>query len=242
MEYSDEHTRRYFDSVKQGAYTSKNKHRNSGFLEIIQDLQPSRLLDIGCGQGAFLELVQEACPFADLFGLDVSFGMLSHSSHLLRMIVGSVCHPPLREGTFDIIHCAALLHHLIGSTRGASEEMAQLALRQVTKLLRPGGYLLIEEPFYEPSSVGGVIFGMKKVVCLLTNDKRLKGLGAPVTSFYTRQDIVDMLARAGCSLEYLVPRLWSLDRHRVWGFLPGLMHSAIGFQWGKVYVVASRAE
>jgi ubiquinone/menaquinone biosynthesis C-methylase UbiE len=235
----DKHTQQYFNSVPQG-YTSVKKHMESGFIELIQDLGPTRVLDTGCGQGSFLELVHEACPASELFGLDFSLGMLLAAPKVASLVVGSVWYPPFRTDSFDVVHLDALLHHLIGATRNECRVRAQEALHQAVSLIKPGGHLLVLEFFYEPALAGFLIFWLKKLVCFLSGGRRMHGLGAPVTSFYTRANILQMITASGASLKTAHSEMWSLGRSKTWGALPSIMRYVIGFRWGRLCVVAAK--
>lgn len=98
----------------------------------------ARLLDIGCGYGAFLAVARQRCP-AQLHGCDTDAGSLS----------GGVAPPDadLRacavddagwaDASFDVVtlyHCLEHLPDPVG------------ALRTARRLLRPGGALVVEVP------------------------------------------------------------------------------------------------
>jgi len=48
----------------------RNESKFSTVKEFIQDVKPSRVLDIGCGNGDFLAMVRDWCPSSDVHGVD----------------------------------------------------------------------------------------------------------------------------------------------------------------------------
>ncbi len=236
----DRRTQQYFDSVLREEYTSVRKHMVSGFIGLAQDINPTRLLDIGSGTGNFLKLVREACAASELVGLDISLAMLLAAPKVGSLVVGSAWHLPFRRDSFDVAHLDSVLHHLVGTTRNQCRVRGQEALHEAVRVLRPGGYLFVAENFYEPALAGSLVFWLKRLVCLLTRHRRVHGLGAPVTSFYTRDDILRMIAAHNTRLETHECRTWSSARSKHWGVLPGIMRLLVGFRRGKLFVVARK--
>jgi ubiquinone/menaquinone biosynthesis C-methylase UbiE len=123
-------------------------------LRCIQDLiaatRNDRILEVGCGGGHVLRLF----PGADLTGVDVSGEMLRKARHNLagyrvRLLKGELKELDLPEGGFDKIICSEVLEHTVDP-----ESM----LRQMRRLLRPGGRVVITLPN------DGLIRRLKKLV------------------------------------------------------------------------------
>jgi len=92
-----------------------------------------RILDLGCGKGRFAAHVQNSG--AEVVGFDISPRMLAGASGLKR-IRGSARRLPFGDGAFDAVMAIEVLEHL--SARGIDE-----ALAEVSRVLRPGGVLVI---------------------------------------------------------------------------------------------------
>ncbi|HEV3117183.1 MAG TPA: class I SAM-dependent methyltransferase [Gemmataceae bacterium] len=100
-----------------------------------------RVLDIGCGTGKFAERVLHRFPGTQVWGLDLSAGMLRqcqlrHQSaggrmHLVR---GDSERLPFEDNAFDAITCTHSFHHY---------PHQQKVLGEMHRVLRPGGKLLI---------------------------------------------------------------------------------------------------
>ncbi|MBT5755475.1 MAG: methyltransferase domain-containing protein [Acidimicrobiaceae bacterium] len=96
--------------------------------------QPS-VIDVGCGTGALI---------ADLFGAD-ALGLDLLTTHnaseapLIRRIRGSVEQLPLGAGIADLVVALDVLEHV--------DDKA--GLREIQRVLRPGGYLVVTVPAHE---------------------------------------------------------------------------------------------
>jgi len=96
-----------------------------------------RVLDVGCGPGAFLEAAR--AEGFDPFGLEVSEEAAASARRRLgsRIAVGPIEQAPWREGAFDAVTLWDVLEHL-------RDPVAVLA--RVHRLLRPGGWIALETP------------------------------------------------------------------------------------------------
>jgi SAM-dependent methyltransferase len=105
-------------------------------------LAASAVLDVGCGTGAITREVAPRCRGA-VFGVDLNLGYLS----LARArgggpayVQGDANSLPFPSATFDQVHC----HFFLLWVR-----QPELALREMTRVCRPGGHILIcAEPDY----------------------------------------------------------------------------------------------
>lgn len=96
-----------------------------------------RLLDVGCGGGAFLCRMQ-ALGW-DVTGLDVSAAAVDRVRMQLglRAVAGTLPHPELPRGGFDAVTLWQSLEHF---------HQPLAALREVRELLAPGGRLYLSVP------------------------------------------------------------------------------------------------
>lgn len=99
-----------------------------------------RLLDVGCGTGVLLERVRAEWPTARAVGVDLSFGMLGRARErgieAVSLVRGDVGALPFSASCFDVVVSNSALHYWPD---------ASAALREVTRVLRPGGRLVITD-------------------------------------------------------------------------------------------------
>ena len=105
---------------------------------ILPDFRPMRprLLDLGCGTGLFLE---RRGADAVAFGLDFSREALSfcRSRKIESVLLGDAAHLPIKDAAFDVVTAFDLIEHVPND---------RALIREIWRILRPGGYLLATVP------------------------------------------------------------------------------------------------
>jgi SAM-dependent methyltransferase len=98
-----------------------------------------RVLDLGCGTGTLAMMVKQANRSAEVFGLDADPEALQHARTKLaksgievRLDQGLASVLPYTAESFDRILSSLFFHHL-------SSEVKLQAMREVLRVLRPGG-------------------------------------------------------------------------------------------------------
>ncbi|MBI1790345.1 MAG: flippase-like domain-containing protein, partial [Acidobacteria bacterium] len=95
-------------------------------------------LDLGCGLG--LHCVAMANRRYRVLGLDISLNLARRArENGATVTAGDALAIPLRESSVDFVYSIGALHHLPGKAA------QQAALREVTRILRPGGRLIVHE-------------------------------------------------------------------------------------------------
>ena len=115
----------------------------------------ARLLDIGCGTGAFLREVKRNHPRLAVTGLDLSAPYLAVARRRLRpwsrvaLSEGAAEAMPFADAEFDIVSCLYLFHELPARVRRA-------VAAEIRRVLKPGGVLIFvdslqtgDEPDYD---------------------------------------------------------------------------------------------
>lgn len=116
------------------------------------DLRPGeRVLDLGCGTGTLTIELKKAQPRATVIGLDGDPEILvmarrkaARAGVDVRWDLGTAWALPYRTAALDLAVASLMLHHLTPSDRGR-------ALRDVSRVLRPGGRFLAAD-FGPPGS------------------------------------------------------------------------------------------
>ncbi len=136
-------TRQFFDTIA-GSW-EKLKREIFGEFDLNAELigfigRCGTAVDVGCGTGDLLELLQEKADRS--IGVDSSPGMLEQARkrferrNHIELRLGEVEHLPLRDGEADLAVMNMVLHHI-------SEP--QRALREVGRILTPGDTFIIAE-------------------------------------------------------------------------------------------------
>ncbi len=101
-----------------------------------------RVLDLGCGTGTLTVMLKESARDADVVGIDADPAVLararakaSKAGKAIAFDEGTARHLPHTDESFDVVVTSLMLHHL-------SREQKAQALREVVRILRPGGRFL----------------------------------------------------------------------------------------------------
>jgi SAM-dependent methyltransferase len=107
-------------------------------------------LDVGCGNGYTVRWAAEASPEGRAVGLDVSPRMIALARELSEEVPNAEYHVatfpddhPLRPGAFDVIYAMEVFYYLPDLGAG---------LREVRRLLHPGGTFACQVDFYEENT------------------------------------------------------------------------------------------
>lgn len=100
-------------------------------------------MDVGCGQGTAFPLLQHAFAPTHILGVDIDPDMLARAAqHAQRsacpaeLLRSSVTQLHLPDRCMDVVFCHQLIHHVADQTA---------ALRELHRVLKPGGVLLLSE-------------------------------------------------------------------------------------------------
>ncbi|AQZ65148.1 gamma-tocopherol methyltransferase @ delta-tocopherol methyltransferase [[Actinomadura] parvosata subsp. kistnae] len=136
---------RAYEVVAELAYLGG---RRAAFTRLAAAARPrpgDRVLDVGCGTGYLSRILSPVS--GHVTGLDPSPAMIAHATERApsncTYVVGEGQDLPFPDGSFDLVVSSLAMHHM---PREARPE----ALRQMFRVLRPGGRLLIAE-FSPPS-------------------------------------------------------------------------------------------
>lgn len=171
----------------------------------------STLIDVGCGTGTLLALLESETGISDLAGMDISANALDVADERVtcETFRASILDPDLATAIprrFDFVVIAAVLHHLVARSRGESRALARAALEHALELLTDGGRLVIVEPTFTPHWAMGLIFFLKRQVTRFVSGRieilgRWNNIGAPVVSYYSPDELRELLTQAGAEVE-----------------------------------------
>lgn len=112
-------------------------------LRMSHRLDGKRVLEIGCGQGFGIELILTYFGAAHVTGLDLDPRMIAKAQKRTRQYaaraevsIGDVTAIQAAGGSFDAVFDFGIIHHV---------PVWQDAIREVKRVLKPGGLFLFEE-------------------------------------------------------------------------------------------------
>lgn len=115
-------------------YISRVDPRLARIIEIVTELRPASLLDIGCGRGFLLDRLADA-GLSGLTGMDVYDDVASERFTYAR---GDVTQPlPFDDRSFECVVAGEILEHVPDPDS---------FLREIRRVLVPGGTLVVSTP------------------------------------------------------------------------------------------------
>ena len=106
----------------------------------LGDRSPSRVLDLGCGMGGFLEGLSRSCR--RVFPSDISHESLQHCRErgFPDSTVSSGYALPYRDESFELVCLFDAIEHIPDDAR---------VMAEVARVLEPGGSVLVTVPAYQ---------------------------------------------------------------------------------------------
>ena len=100
---------------------------------------PKKILDLGCGTGSTLLKLKD---WGWAVGIDISPLALSYCQQngVGPLVQAAAQETPFKTGSFDLVLALDLLEHLDNDLE---------TLREISRVLKPGGYLLVTVPAYK---------------------------------------------------------------------------------------------
>lgn len=117
-------------------YAKKLDPRLARIIKLVRKRKPTRVLDIGCGNGLLISQLQNAPELAatEFSGVDVYAQKPQMFSYTVADITKRL---PYRSGQFDCVILGEVIEHVPNT---------DYVLREINRVLRPGGTLIITTP------------------------------------------------------------------------------------------------
>lgn len=117
------------------------RHRVEVMRQVIGELRPTSIVDLGCGNGVLLTELRDAVPSARWSGLDLSRPQVAENVRLLPWATfrdGNLEQPFPADfdwlGQFDVAIATEVIEHL---------DAPGVFLENAARLLKPGGHLVL---------------------------------------------------------------------------------------------------
>lgn len=155
-----------------------------------RDQRKVKLIDLGCGNGRFLQQVLAAFPRLPATGLDLSPAYCAEAKSRLadwpktEIVTGAIEKAPFEDASFDAATCVFLFHELPPRVR-------REAARDIARVLKPGGVFIFADSIQSGDAAD--------------LDRMLEyfpvGFHEPYFGSYLQQDLIALFAEAGLAHE-----------------------------------------
>jgi ubiquinone/menaquinone biosynthesis C-methylase UbiE len=150
-------------------------------LEHVKALKPEALIDIGCGAGHFMSLLnREKIKVPMMWGIDLNPNVRDLVLPNCTFAQLDLLHTEFPDHTFDVAVCLDTLEHV---------EALRDALTEIRRIIRPCGYLITSEPV-ESAFYKSLRFLFKGTTSGATGP----GAGA---HYYNAREIDTVIAKSG---------------------------------------------
>jgi ubiquinone/menaquinone biosynthesis C-methylase UbiE len=157
---TDDSAERYDTQVEVLFKGTANAMRRQALPQLFEvfsghDQRDLRLIDLGCGTGRFLDIVNQAWPRLSLLGLDLSETYIRHARRHLRrrsrldLLVANAEAIPAPDNSAEAVTSIFVFHELPPLVR-------RVVLKECARVLKPGGRLIVldslqkgDEPTYD---------------------------------------------------------------------------------------------
>jgi SAM-dependent methyltransferase len=157
----------------------------------------TRLLDVGCGVGHLLQWLARHTAPAQSHGVDLSLNSLrsARAGGTPRLCCADAAALPYADASFDAVVCNGSAHHLPDLSA---------ALRELRRVLRPGGRLVLFEPVDSPltGAIRGTLFRRSRYESPADLEHKHDFTRASVEAALRAADFVDVASSAHDVLAY----------------------------------------
>ena len=120
-------------------YNPGARHRRRHVFQLLERCSFDSLLDVGCGNGELLRLIDARWPHKKLTGVDLSSAVVDQNARAapgMTFVTANIEREDLPTG-FDVVVCSEVIEHL---------EDPSIALTRLAKATVPGGHVVITCP------------------------------------------------------------------------------------------------
>ena len=110
----------------------ENSKSNFNYIvEYLKDLNPSKLLDIGCGLGALLAAYGSKNNITKLYGTELSNVAGKHASNFAKVFIGNLEDAGYKNEFFDAVTCHHVIEHVLNP---------EIFIEEINRVLKKTGF------------------------------------------------------------------------------------------------------
>lgn len=170
-------------------YSQEDRVKDSYALPLVLDWIKKKkfnkkleICEFGGGAGQLLNEIRKSYSNVDLTNVEIIDEYKRFMvSKKIKYVVSSVLNSKFSNNSFDIILMRDVLHHLVGKNLKETTENQKHALKELKRLIRPGGAIFIEELTDSSEAVCSLLYFLTKL-----NSK----IGLRILSFYVNPNAI----------------------------------------------------
>lgn len=164
---------------------------------LVAGHSPHRILDLACGSGDLHRSLQRANPRATVIGADFCLPMLeiARTKGIGPLVQADALALPFRDSAFDALTVAFGLRNMADWS---------CALREMSRVLRPGGCLLVMDFSMPPSRYPAILYRcylhhvLPRIAGWLTGrPEAYDYLGESIEGFPRDQEMISLISKCG---------------------------------------------
>jgi len=119
----------------------ENSKFNFNYIaEYLKELNPAKLLDIGCGLGALLAAYRSKDNNAQLCGTELSSLAGKHASKFAKIFIGNLEDAGYKNEYFDAVTCHHVIEHVLNPEK---------LITEIKRILKKNGVLVLATPDFD---------------------------------------------------------------------------------------------
>lgn len=174
--------------------------------EQLSGVDPLAVCEFGGGGGVLLAQLGRALgERVLLYNAELVENYRAHqASPAIHFLHNSILDSGLPDGRFDVVMMRDVLHHLIGRSWGQSRANQALAIRELFRVVKPGGVVLIQEQVNRYAWACRLIYSLSRLASALRlHIDRFEITPHTVIAYLTRGQLRALLAQHVPAMEWL---------------------------------------
>lgn len=125
----------HFDEEFAAVAPAEIEADDTEVIEVINEIKDGEtVLEVGCGKGRILKRVKEKLPKCELYGVDISDGMLAFVTDDIKTEVADIEFLPFKDNSFDVVYTVECIEHSIN---------LKAAVNELIRVCKPNGKVII---------------------------------------------------------------------------------------------------
>jgi len=144
--------------------TTRESAVKQALVSLLPTATQGKLLDLACGTGTLTCAIKAALSGYVVYGVDGDVDMLARAQQKagsakldIQYDYGLAQELPYEDDTFDVVTSSLFFHHLTTADKG-------VAFREVSRVMKPGGKLVIADWGRPQNSLMRILFGVVQLL------------------------------------------------------------------------------